>query len=179
MTADEFDVSWFNLVPANTTPKSGIKINVDEVNGLEEQFRFIFTDKTASKDADLSNIKVSHGTVDDEVPENSTYKEYPLTPTFDKDTLEYQIDLREYIDDIDLEIKKSDEKSKAKIKVPKRNENGELEYEEDGTTIKYEEKDIEDSTKLNIVINELRKTRYRTFNYSNSRRPEKQQKNTK
>ena len=43
----------------------------------------------------------------------------------------------------------------------------------------YEEKDIEDSIPLNIVINELRKTRHRTFNYSNSRRSEKLQKNIK
>ena len=158
MTADVFDISWFNLVQANTSPKSGIKVSVDETNKLEEQFRFIFTDKTASKDADLTNIKISHGTVDTENPDNSTYKEYPLTPTFDKDTLEYQIELREYIDDIDLEIKKSDEKSKVKIKVPKRDEEtGELVYEADGTTIIYEEKDIEDSTPLNIVINELGK----------------------
>ena len=171
MTAEAFDVSWFNLLPANTSPKSGIKVTVDETNILEEQFRFIFTDKTASKDADLTNIKISHGTVDTENPDNSTYKEYPLTPTFDKDTLEYQIELREYIDDIDLEIKKSDEKSKAKIKVPKRDETtGELVYEEDGTGVVYEEKDIEDSIPLNIVINELRKTRHRTFNYSNSRK---------
>lgn len=156
MMADEFDISGFNLIPdATTSPTTGIKINIDVKNSYEEQSRFIFTDKTASKDATLKNIKLSTGTEDTENPENSTYKEYELTPTFDKDTKEYTLELNEYIDEMNLEAEQNDEKSSMKIKVPKRDEDGKLVYDTNGSTIIYEEKDLPNKTKIPITLNKL------------------------
>lgn len=156
MMADEFDISGFNLIPdATTSPTTGIKINIDVGNCYEAQSTFIFTDKTASKDATLKNIKLSTGTEDTENPENSTYKEYELTPTFDKDTKEYTLELNEYIDEMNLEVEQNDEKSSMKVKVPKRDENGKLVYDTDETTIIYEEKDLSNKTKTPITLNKL------------------------
>ena len=66
MTEEEFDISWFNLVEDSTTsPKTGIKINIDT--------------------------------------DNSTYKEYILTPTFNKETYNYEISLMENLDKVDIQ----------------------------------------------------------------------------
>ena len=156
MMADEFDISGFNLIPDSTTsPTTGIKINIDVGNCYEAQSTFIFTDRTASKDATLKNIKLSTGTEDTENPENSTYKEYELTPTFEKDTKEYTLELNEYIDEMNLEAEQNDEKSSMKVKVPKRDENGKLVYDTNGSTIIYEEKDLSNKTKIPITLNKL------------------------
>lgn len=155
MTADEFDVSGFKLVEDTTSPTTGIKINLDGTNSYQAQSTFIFTDKTASKDAYLSNIIVSSGQVDTENPDNSTYKEYTLTPTFDKDTLNYEIELLEYIDTIDIKATQNDSKATMKIKVPKRDVDNNLVYDTNGTTIIYEEKDLESDIPLEVTINKL------------------------
>ncbi|MCI8620547.1 MAG: cadherin-like beta sandwich domain-containing protein [Clostridia bacterium] len=168
MTEEEFDASWFSLVKREAdrtddddyVPENGIEINVDgnETNTLKESFRFRFTSQTSSKDAYLTGITVSKEIENEEEPSTPIYKEYDLTPSFDKETKEYTVTLLEYIDDIDIKAKLSDSKSKMKIKVPKRNaENGELVYEDDGTTISYEEKELLDDTKVNVVLNELGK----------------------
>lgn len=158
ITEDEFDVTGFSLVP-NTehSPNSGIDINIDanKENTLKETDRFIFTDKTASKDAYLNNIIVSKETENEEDPENPIYKEYDLTPEFNKETKQYKVDILEYIDDIDIKATLSDTKSSMKIKVPKRDEEGNLVYEADGSTIVYEEKELTNDTNLNIKLNEL------------------------
>lgn len=155
MTADEFDVSGFKLVEDTTSPTTGIKINLDGTNSYQAQSTFIFTDKTASKDAYLSNIIVSSGQVDTENPDNSTYKEYTLTPTFDKDTLNYEIELLEYIDTIDIKATQNDSKATMKIKVPKRDADNNLVYDTDGVTIIYEEKDLLNDIPLEVKINKL------------------------
>lgn len=156
MTADVFDASWFQLVEnSENYPHTGIKINIDGTNNYQAQSTFRFTDQTASKDADLSNIVLSTGEVDEANPENSTYKEYALTPTFEKDTLDYELALLEYVDNMDLTVTKSDEKATMKVKVPKRNEDNELVYDTDGTTIIYEEKEILNDTPLEITLNKL------------------------
>ncbi|MCI9247090.1 MAG: cadherin-like beta sandwich domain-containing protein [Clostridia bacterium] len=156
MTVDEFDISWFKLVPsAEYNPTSGIKISVTTTKRYEAQSTFRFTDDIASKEASLSNLVVSHGKQDEANPDNSTYQEYPLTPTFDKDTLQYEIKLLEYIDDMDITATTLDGKATLKIKVPKRDETGELVYQEDGATIEYEEKEMQDKTQFNITLNKL------------------------
>ena len=156
MTADEFDVSWFKLVPsAEYNPTSGIKISVTTTKRYEAQSTFRFTDEVASKEASLSNLVVSTGTIDTDNPDNSTYKEYPLTPTFDKDTLTYEIKLLEYLENMDITATTLDGKATLKIKVPKRDENGNLVYQADGTTIEYEEKAIADKTPFNVILNKL------------------------
>ena len=156
MTADTFDASWFQLVEdSEDSPKTGIKINIDGTNYYEAQSTFRFTDKTASKDASLSNLVVSSGIVDETNPDNSTYKEYTLTPTFDKETLNYEITLLEYLDTIDIKATQNHEKATMKIKVPKRNEDGNLVYEIDGTTITYEEKDLTNDIPFEVTINKL------------------------
>lgn len=152
----EMDISSFKLKESEiASPKTGIKINIDGVRYYQQQSTFIFTDKTASKDAYLSDLIVSSGIKDEETPENSTYKEYELVPTFDKETLKYELTLMEYIDTINIKLTQNDPKSTIKMKVPKRNENNELQYEEDGQTIIYEDKEIQIDTLQEVVLNKL------------------------
>ena len=149
-TLDKFDISSFKLETSDTTsPKTGIKIIIDGSTYYENQSTFRFTDKSASRNADLSNIKLSNGNEDDE-----NYKEYTLNPSFDKNTLEYTTELLEYVDKVNLEVTKDDEKSSIVIKQPKHDENGNLVFEDDGSTIVYEEKSLDD-LKNEIVLNKL------------------------
>lgn len=149
-TLDKFDISSFKLETSDTaSPKTGIKISIDIGSYYENQSTFRFTDKSASRNADLSNIKLSDGNEDDE-----NYKEYALNPSFDKNTLEYTTELLEYVDKVNLEVTKDDEKSSIVIKQPKHDENGNLIFEDDGSTIIYEEKNLDD-LKTEIVLNKL------------------------
>ena len=149
-TLDKFDISSFKLETSDTTsPKTGIKIIIDGSTYYENQSTFRFTDKSASRNADLSNIKLSNGNEDDE-----NYKEYTLNPSFDKNTLEYTTELLEYVDKVNLEVTKDDEKSSIVIKQPKHDENGNLVFEDDGSTIVYEETSLDD-LKNEIVLNKL------------------------
>ena len=149
-TLDKFDISSFKLeTPDTTSPKTGIKIIIDGSTYYENQSTFRFTDKSASRNADLSNIKLSNGNEDDE-----NYKEYALNPSFDKNTLEYTTKLLEYVDKVNLEVTKDDEKSSIVIKQPKHDENGNLVFEDDGSTIVYEETSLDD-LKNEIVLNKL------------------------
>ena len=149
-TLDKFDISSFKLETSDTvSPKTGVKISIDNSTYYENQSTFRFTDKSASKNADLANIKLSNGNEDDE-----NYKEYALNPSFDKNTLEYATELLEYVDKVNLEVTKDDEKSSIVIKQPKHDENGDLIFEDDGSTIVYEEKNLDD-LKTEIVLNKL------------------------
>ncbi len=148
-----FSIDGFHLVTNSYTPQTGIKIDKSLTECYQAQSTFRFTDETASRNAKLSNLIVSSGTVDEDEPENSTYKEYTLSPTFNPDTGNYEITLLEYKDTLDIKAIQDDEKASMKIKVPKRDENDELEYE--GSAIKYEEKDLDDNTPLEVVINKL------------------------
>lgn len=143
------------LKTAESSPTTGIKVNFNGVDSYEAESLFRFTDATASKNASLSNLVLSSGQIDEVDPENSTYKEYTLTPEFNKDTLNYELELLEYLDKMDITATKSDEKSTMKIKVPKRDENNNLVYDSDGTTIIYEEREIQNGTKEEITINKL------------------------
>lgn len=152
-TLDKFDISSFKLETSDTTsPKTGIKIIIDGSTYYENQSTFRFTDKSASRNADLSNIKLSNGNENDE-----NYKEYALNPSFDKNTLEYTTELLEYVDKVNLEVTKDDEKSSIVIKQPKHDENGNLVFEDDGSTIVYEETSL-DNLKNEIVLNKLGET---------------------
>lgn len=158
ITQDEFDITGFKLVEdAEHRPNTGIDINIDgnPENTLKETDRFIFTDRTSSKDAYLNNLVISNTKENEEEPENPIYKEYDLTPEFNKEINQYETTILEYINDIDIKATLSDTKANMKIKIPKRDENGELIYEADGTTITYEEKELINDTKLNIKLNEL------------------------
>lgn len=158
MTADEFDKTWFELRPGNSSPTTGIRITT-QATGTPKyytaQSTFRFTDEVASKEARLSNLVVSTGVTDTENPDNSTYKEYPFTPTFDKDISPYEIKLLEYLDNMDITATTLDGKATLKIKVPKRDEDGNLVYQADGTTIEYEEKEMLDKIPLNVILNKL------------------------
>ena len=147
---------------AETSPTTGIKINIDgQGNYYEEQSIFEFVLELESNNAYLSDIVLSTGEVDEENPENSTYKEYDLTPEFDKGTFTYNVEILEYIDKMNLKITKDYEKSTIIMKVPKRDENDNLMYEDDGTTIVYQEYEITDSNNLTqevlteFVLNKL------------------------
>lgn len=163
MTAEEFSTDWFSLVESTpkegnaklSVPITGIKIMLDGTKNFQAQSTFRFTEELASKNANLKNLILSKGKVDEENPENSTYKEYELTPEFDKDTLEYEVTLMEYLDTMDIKAVLEDETSTMKIKVPKRDEDDKLLYEDDGVTITTEEKDLENDTPLEFVLNKL------------------------
>lgn len=151
-----YDETWFNLEESQSmAPGTGIKIVVSVSSYYEAQSTFRFTNETASSDADLTSIVLSHGEVNEENPEESTYKEYSLSPTFDKDTLNYQITLLDNIDYMDLTVLRSEEHATLKVEIPKRDEDGILIYEDDLTTIKYEEKDLTSGEPLRIILNEL------------------------
>ena len=155
MTAEEFDISGFSLVEATNSPVTGIKINLNIKEAFTNQSTFRFKDATASKDATLSNLIVSSGVVDDENPDNSTYKEYQLTPSFDKDTNNYEIELLEYLDTINVKPKLSDANATMQMKVPKRDDDNNLVYDTDGTTIIYEVISIQDDTQNEVTLNKL------------------------
>lgn len=153
MTAEEYDVSWFQLVKdSNYSPETGIQVNIDGIKHYEKQSVFRFTDKTQSKDADLINLVISTG---EKEGENPTYKEYPLTPEFEKNTLNYELSLMEYLDNMDVTATVSDATSTMKLKVPKRDEDDKLMYEADGTTIIYEEKELKNEVPLEFTLNKL------------------------
>lgn len=155
MITDNFDVSEFNLVEnLSYSPNTGIKIDYTAQESYQAQSSFRFTDATASKDASLKDLIVSSGTKDGE---EHTYKEYGLTPTFDKDVKEYEITLLEYVDKMNITAIQNNEKATMKIKHPKRNEDGNIVYETDGTTIVYEEKELLNNTEYMITLNELGK----------------------
>lgn len=155
MTANEFDISGFKLVEDTSSPTTGIKINLNLTQSFEAQSTFRFTDQTASKDASLSNIVISSGETDEENPSKSTYKEHSLAPTFNKETFNYEIELLEYIDTMKIKATTSDENATMKLKVPKRDENNNLKYDTNGTTIIYEEKEIQSDTPLEFTLNKL------------------------
>lgn len=154
MTAQKFDTSWFSLV-GGYEPVNGIDINIDGTKYYNDTSTFRFTDQTASDDATLSNLILSTGEIDEENPDNSTYKEYGLTPTFDKETLIYEVTLLEYIDTMDITATQNHEKATMKIIVPKRDETGNLVYDTDGSTIIYEEKDLTNDTPTAFTLNKL------------------------
>lgn len=155
MISDDFDISGFSLKEDELVPTTGIKINLNVKDSIENKSAFRFVDATASKNADLDNLIVSSGTTDEENPDNSTYKEYELNPKFDKDTLNYELELLENIDELNLEPILSDTKSSIKIKVPQRDNDNNLVYDSDGVTIIYEEKDISNNTSTTVTLNKL------------------------
>lgn len=156
MQADKFDDSWFSLqTSTESSPKTGISINIDGISKYEAQNTFRFTDKTASKNANLSNIVLSSGIKNEANPEQSTYKEYSLTPEFEKNTLNYEYELLEYMDEMNITAILEDTKASIKLKVPKRDEENNIQYEKDGTTILYEEKEINNNEANKIILNKL------------------------
>lgn len=156
MTGNSFDSSWFKLEESETiSPATGVKINIDGINCYINQSTFRFTDKTASNDATLNNLIVSSGKVNEETPEKSTYKEYTLTPTFNKETFNYSLELLEYIDTVSIKATTNHEKATMKIKIPKRDEQGQLVYDTDRITILYEEKEIQSDVPLELILNKL------------------------
>lgn len=156
MTEDTFDASWFKLVESeNASPKTGIKINIDGSKYYEAQSTFRFVDATASKDASLSNLIMSTGMLDEVQPENSTYKEYTYTPIFNKETFNYELELLEYIDTMNMKVTTTDSNATMKVKVPKRDIDNKLIYDTDGITIIYEEKNIQSDVPFEILLNKL------------------------
>lgn len=145
MKTDTLDINSFKLIEDKTTsPTTGIKINTNMQDSYEEQSTFIFTNKTASSDATLNNLILSTGIEDSE---ELTYKTYDLTPIFNKQNKEYSLELNEYIDEMNIEAEASDEKSTMKLKVPTR--------DEDGQIIIYEEKELLNKTKTPVTLNKL------------------------
>lgn len=150
-TEERFNIGWFNLVgDMNSSPTTGIKINIDGTQYYEAQSTFRFTDKAVT-DATLTNLVVSRGT------KESNYKQYQLTPTFNKEILDYQVEILEYIDDIDITATLSEQTATMKIKVPKRDSQNNLVYETDGITPQYEEKEIQNGVPINVILNKLGK----------------------
>ena len=77
MISDDFDISGFSLKEDEFVPTTGIKINLNVKDSIENKSAFRFVDATASKNANLDNLIVSSGTTDDceqIVKENYCYK---------------------------------------------------------------------------------------------------------
>ena len=139
------------LKTGNTSPTTGIKVNINGTDNYDKQSLFEFIIDLSPQNADLLDIVLSSGTGEE-------YKEYLLTPNFDKDTSEYSLELLEYIDNMNLKIVKSDESSTIKLKIPKRDEQNNLVYDTDGKTIIYEQIEITDFTPeitREITLNKL------------------------
>ncbi len=155
-TENIFDMSSFQLVEdTESSPLTGIKINTDGLHYFDNQKTFRFANNTASKDANLTNIIVSSGEKNEENPEESTYKKYNISPEFNIDTKEYELKLLDYIDNLDIKATQSDEKASMKLIVPKKDEEGNLIYDTNGTEIIYEEKDIKNNIPLEIKLNKI------------------------
>lgn len=140
------------LKTGSTSPTTGIKVVTSESNNYQAQSLFEFTLDLASKNANLSKIEISNGN-----DEDGDYRSYDLDPTFDKDTLEYETKILEYVDSIDLKMQTEDAKSTIKIKYPKKDENGKTEKDSNGDIV-YEEKQITDTSQEiqeKIELNEL------------------------
>lgn len=87
-----YDITKFALVEdTEYAPQKGININMDGIfassSHYEAQSTFRFTEGKEEADLNLTNITVSHI---DKVQDETTYKEYTLTPTFAPETLEYE-----------------------------------------------------------------------------------------
>lgn len=164
LTNDPFDISGFKVIPSSYSPETGIKINIDgtyyyqKYNPTENTDKLLlrFTDATASKNADLSNIVLSTGEINGENPEESTYKQYNYTPTFNSNTKKYELTLLEYIDTMDITATLSDTKSKMKIKIPEHDTDGNLVYDsDDRTTITYKEENLSHNVPFGVTLNKL------------------------
>lgn len=136
MKADEeFDINWFNLLGyADDMPSTGIKISLDGIKYFEyagdakKTGTFRFVDATASKNADLNDLKVHKDVIDDTDPDNqvTVEEEILIIPEFEKDTLDYEITLMEYLDEVKVCATLADEKATMKIKIPKRDDDRQL-----------------------------------------------------
>lgn len=152
-SAQVFSIDSFGLVTNTYTPQTGIKIDISLTQNYQAQSTFRFTDETASRNANLSNLIVSSGEVDTVDPTNSTYKEYTMTPTFGVDEPNYTITLLEYIDTLDIKAIVEDNTATMKIKVPRRDDDDKL--IKVGDVIQYEEKTLTSGTPLEVNINKL------------------------
>ena len=140
------------LKTGSTSPTTGIKVVTSESNNYQAQSLFEFTLDLKSKNANLKKIEISNGN-----NEEGNYKSYDLNPTFDKDTLEYETKILEYIDSVDLKTQVEDAKSTIKIKYPKKDKNGKTERDSNGNIV-YEEKQITDTSQEiqeKIALNKL------------------------
>ena len=140
------------LKTGSTSPTTGIKVVTSESNNYQAQSLFEFTLDLKSKNANLKKIEISNGN-----NEEGNYRNYDLNPTFDKDTLEYETKILEYVDSVDLKMQTEDAKSTIKIKYPKKDENGKTEKDSNGDIV-YEEKQITDTSQEiqeKIGLNEL------------------------
>lgn len=140
------------LKTGSTSPTTGIKVVTSESNNYQAQSLFEFTLDLKSKNANLKKIEISNGN-----NEEGNYRNYDLNPTFDKDTLEYETKILEYVDSVDLKMQTEDAKSTIKIKYPKKDENGKTEKDSNGDIV-YEKKQITDTSQEiqeKIGLNEL------------------------
>ena len=104
------------LKTGSTSPTTGIKVVTSESNDYQAQSLFEFTLDLKSKNANLKKIEISNGN-----NEEGNYRSYDLNPTFDKDTLEYETKILEYVDSVDLKTQAEDAKSTIKIKRKRQN----------------------------------------------------------
>lgn len=148
-----FSIDGFGLVTNSYTPQTGIKIDINLTQNYQAQSTFRFTDETASRNANLSNLIVSSGEVDELDPSNSTYKEYALTPIFDKEELNYTMNLTDYKDQLNINAIVEDNTATMQIKVPKRDDDDKL--VKVGDTIQYEQKNLTSNTPTEVNINKL------------------------
>lgn len=156
LTDEKLDITGFSLEPDEELAlNTGIVTNIDVVTRYEAESTFRFIDGTISNDASLLNIILSSGEISDLEPENSTYKEYSLTPEFNREVFNYEIEILDYIENMQIAAIATETESRMKLKIPKRDEEGNLVYAEDGKTITYEEKEIQNEIPYEFMLNEL------------------------
>lgn len=152
----DFDMEPFELVEDEISPTTGIKIIIDGESSYQAKKSFRFVDRTASKDSTLSNIELKYYKEDPDDPDDpdQVFGLMTLDPTFDRETLNYEIVYDQYPDLINMKVTQNDETATMKIKVPSRDPDTD-ELLKNGSDVIYEEIEITDQIPFDITINKL------------------------
>ena len=154
MTGETFDPEWFKLKKDEiSSPQTGIKINIGNNKNYQEQSTFRFTDQTASKDASLIDLKLTKGKEGEE-----DFTQFTLNPEFVPQTTDYELELLDYIDTVNVTATVNDKNSTLKMKVPQRDNDKRI-FEGEGTdidNIKYVElENVESGQPTEVTLNKL------------------------
>lgn len=134
----EITTSSLKLKEGATSPKTGIKVNVNGTDSYEAQSLFAFHLALASENANLSNLESNFDTIDEFLP----------------DTTEYTAILLQNLKEVEITATLEDETATMKAKIPKVDVDGNIQYDEENKLI-YEEIDIESGIAFKVPLNKL------------------------
>ena len=123
----KIDNNTFYLKTGASSPVTGIKVNYDGTDTYEDQSVFRFTYANSSSNADLSDIQIDEESIED----------------FDKDTLEYEIEILEEKDNIRIKPTAEDDTATIKVEVKKEDPDNEGQYIYEEIDIDPDEEDYE------------------------------------